>query len=404
MSAIAILLSIPIIAILLVFTIRRIVFTVTILASYRRSDGTLVKEDDLPDILVLLACRDEAGMITCLADCLRRLEYPQGKLRVVMIDDGSKDETAALMQEQVERTAGWHLFRLTENLGKAAALNSALARYPIGELIYILDADHRPDPLALVNLIQYFIDPKVAGVTGFTRVINPISSPSAYYSAVESYVNQLITIRAKDHLDLAPALLGSNCAYRRKILIDCGGFRNGAFSEDSDLTVTFYRSEYKVRFAEDVVSFQQVPQTIKGYLKQHDRWGRGLNDVAKTHSLAILRKPEFPLLLRLELLLFTSGYIDRLALMGAVILTVYSYLAQGSFGYLGVILVISLLTPLVQIIALFIKERMPTTMWMRLPIVPAFFLLDIFAAVQAMLDTLLNRSRAWGRTERVESH
>jgi hypothetical protein len=66
--------------------------------------------------------------------------------------------------------------------------------------------------------------------------------------------------------------------------------------------------------------------------------------------------------------------------------------------------VVFLLTPLVQIIGLFIKEHVGIAMWIRLPLVPIFFILDVFAAVQAMLDTLLNRSHSWGRTERVENH
>jgi hypothetical protein len=58
--------------------------------------------------------------------------------------------------------------------------------------------------------------------------------------------------------------------------------------------------------------------------------------------------------------------------------------------------------PFMQILVLFLKERMKPDMWIRLPLVPMFFVLDIFAAVRAMLDTLLNRARFWTHTERVE--
>lgn len=398
------LIAFPILTILLIFTLRRIVFLAAILVSPKRSgEGMPTGEGDLPDVLVLASCRDEAGIIPDLAESLRRMEYSQKKLQVVLIDDASTDGTAAAMRGQAEQAAGWNFFKLPNNLGKAAALNAALTRYPFGELIYVLDADHRPDPQALIRLAHYFKDPQVAAVTGFTGIVNPISSPIAYYSTVESYVNQLVTIRAKDRLGLAPALLGSNCGYRRKILMERGGFRKGAFSEDSDLTVTFYKAGYKVRFAEDVVSCQQVPQTVRGYLKQHIRWGRGLNDVSKTHSLDILRKPSLPFFLRLELLLFASGYLDRLALIGAGILTVYSWLSGGPFRFFLDVMLVSLLTPFAQIIGLFIKERMSAAMCFRLPLVPLFFALDIFAALRAMLDTVLDRSRLWGKTERVES-
>jgi cellulose synthase/poly-beta-1,6-N-acetylglucosamine synthase-like glycosyltransferase len=241
-------------------------------------------------------------------------------------------------------------------------------------------------------------------VTGFTKVLNPVASPSAFYSTVESYVNQLVTMRAKDRLGLAPALLGSNCAYRRELLLACGGFRGGALSEDSDLTVTFYRAGYRVRFMEDAISYQQVPQSMDGYLRQHIRWGRGLNDVAKVHSLDILRDRTLHGALRLELLLFTAGYLDRLALMSAVLLVGFSYLLGSALIPLLWIILFSLAMPLVQIVSLFLKERMSTAMWIRLPLIPVFFAIDIFAALRAMLDTFLNQPRLWTKTERGEIH
>ena len=239
-------------------------------------------------------------------------------------------------------------------------------------------------------------------MTGFTQVSNPVASPSAFYSTVESYVNQLVTMRAKDRLELAPALLGSNCAYRRQPLMACGGFRDGALSEDSDLTVTFYREGYRVRFMEDAVSYQQVPQSLDGYIKQHIRWGRGLNDVARVHSLDLLRDRRLRLALRLELLMFTAGYLDRLALMSAVLLVGFSYLLGNTLVALLWIILFSLAMPLIQIIVLFCKERMNAAMWLRLPLIPLFFLLDIFAAIRSMLDTVLNQPRLWTKTQRKE--
>jgi 1,2-diacylglycerol 3-beta-glucosyltransferase len=305
------------------------------------------------------------------------------------------------MQVQAKDRPGWYVLSLPWNTGKASALNIALAQFPFGEIVYVFDSDHRPNPETLKRAVRYFDDPMVAGVSGYTKVSNPTASPSAYYSTVESSVNQLVTMRAKDRLGLAPALLGSNCGYRRKMLVQCGGFRKGAFSEDSDLTVAFYNAGYKVRFAEDAISYQQVPQSVTGYLKQHIRWGRGLNDVARVHSLEIIRNKRLALPLRLELLFFTSGYLDRLALAGAGLLTVLSRIRRDLFDFPVQVILFALLTPLVQIITLFFKEKMQITMWVRLPLVPLFFLLDIYATARSLLDPLFNPSRVWTKTERV---
>jgi biofilm PGA synthesis N-glycosyltransferase PgaC len=399
------LIAIPISVILLVFNIRRIIFTIAALLFADKNNKTpSVGQRHLPGVLILVPCRDEAGMISDLCQALSRLDYPREHYRVVLIDDGSTDGTSLLMDQQAAARPGWDVLTFSNTVGKASALNTALARFPFGEIIYIFDADHRPDDRVLRRAVRYFYAPGVAAVTGFTQILNPTASPSAFYSTVESYTNQLVTIRAKDRLELAPALLGSNCAYRRGPLMACGGFRDGAFSEDSDLTVTFYKAGYRVRFAEDAISYQQVPQSVNGYLKQHIRWGRGLNDVARVHSLELFSDRKLLLPLRLELLLFAAGYLDRIALMSAVLLTAISYLISKELSPLFFIILFSLMTPLAQIIALFIKERMKAAMWIRLPLIPVFFALDIFAALRAMLDTLLNRSRFWNRTERVEIH
>jgi cellulose synthase/poly-beta-1,6-N-acetylglucosamine synthase-like glycosyltransferase len=398
------LICIPIAAILLLFTIRRIIFTLAILSTHNQGkESPSGGQVHLPEILILVPCRDESSMIPDLCQVLSRLDYPTENVQIVLIDDGSTDETGLLMEQEAASRVGWHVLKFPGSMGKAAALNTALTRFSFGEIIYIFDADHRPDVAALRRAMRYFYAPRVAAVTGFTRVSNPLASPSAFYSTVESYTNQLVTMRAKDLLGLAPALLGSNCAYRRQHLIACGGFRDGAFSEDSDLTVTFYRAGYRIRFAEDANSYQQVPQSVNGYLRQHIRWGRGLNDVAKGHSLQLLRDKKLDLPLRLELLLFTAGYMDRLALISAVLLMILTYLLGSTlFPLLLGIILFSLVTPLAQIIALFLKERMSMAMWIRLPLIPIFFALDIFAAVRSMLDTLLNQPRFWTKTQREE--
>lgn len=117
--------------------------------------------------------------------------------------------------------------------------------------------------------------------------------------------------------------------------------------------------------------------------------------------MEIFRSQKLTFPLRLELFLFTAGYLDRIALVGAVLLACFSAVSQERFRFSPKIILFALCTPFAQIIALFIKEHMPRAMWLRLPFIPIFFGLDIFAAIRAMTDTLLNRSRLWAKTERV---
>jgi cellulose synthase/poly-beta-1,6-N-acetylglucosamine synthase-like glycosyltransferase len=126
-----------------------------------------------------------------MCQSLSQLNYPSEKLQVVLIDDGSMDGTGQAMEQQAAGRPGWQVLKFARNVGKAHTLNTAVASFPFGEIIYIFDADHRPNADAIRRAARYFYAPRVAAVTGLTKVLNPLASPSAFYATVESYVNQL---------------------------------------------------------------------------------------------------------------------------------------------------------------------------------------------------------------------
>jgi cellulose synthase/poly-beta-1,6-N-acetylglucosamine synthase-like glycosyltransferase len=426
------LLGLPIAMLLAVFNLRRLLFLLAalkrdaarpLLSALAGQPGGFVHH---PSVLILVACRDEAAALPGLIDSLARLDYPAQRLRVALIDDGSTDQTRALIDLAAENHAGWWAIHMDGSHGKAAALNAALAQIAFGDVIVVYDADHRPEPESLRRLVAALDDPVIAGASGRTIPINPTASLPAYYATVESIVHQMITMRAKDRLDLAPALLGSNCAYRRTALAQAGGFRPGALLEDSDLTLTFARLGYRLRFAPEAIAWHRAPETIDGYLRQHARWARGFDDVAREHAAALLADAKLPLRLRIELALFALGYLDRLALLAGASLRILRHsvaqrIPSGAARFFAAqskdaklapdpkdtrgdaldwALRASLLMPLAQIVAAFVVERAPRGMWLRLPAIPFMFGLDVLATASAAIESILNRPRVWAKTER----
>ena len=234
-------------AVLLVFNVRRMVFLVVacldLLGRWpgRRSDIDQAGEM-LPEVLALAPMRNEVGSLPDLAASLLALEYPADRLTIGLIDDASTDSS--------------------------------------GEIVAVYDADARPEPDSLRRIAATFADLDVAAVGGLIRPANGLASLIASYAAVERLVHQQVTMRAKDRLNLAPAILGSNCAYRRSDLAAAGGFPGGAFLEDSYLTVAFARQGRRTRFLPEAIASDGVPETLRGYWRQHVRWGRGFVDVA----------------------------------------------------------------------------------------------------------------------------
>lgn len=391
------LLSLLTAAILLIFSARRWLFLVMALlrpVTQHASRNTQQVDDDSvgrlypPPVLLLVPVRNEAHTLPGLLLNLGRLDYPAGRLTVVFINDGSTDGSEALLRAATAGRLNWQLLSLPENVGKAAALNAALDAFPHGEIVAVFDADERPQPAALRQLALPFSDRAVGGVSGRRAVSNSLASPAASYTTFEGLVHQFITMAAKDRLNLAPALLGANCAYRRAALRQVGGFLPGALLEDTDLTVRLARAGWRTRFAPDAISRHRAPQSVAGYWRQHTRWARGFNDVARAQGLELLADDRLSLPLRLELLAFALGYLDRLALLAAALLALRR-------RWLVLPLLLSLLTPLLQIGAALKLSGQPPAMWARLGWVPLFFGLDAAMAVTGAWHTLRRAPRRW---------
>jgi 1,2-diacylglycerol 3-beta-glucosyltransferase len=293
---------------------------------------------------------------------------------------------------------------LPANLGKAGALNQALANPQHAsfepEIVAVYDADHEPQPGALRALVAPFAEASVAGVSGQMRVVNGLASPAAAYSLIESDVNQFVTMRAKDRLNLAPALLGSNCAYRLTALRVVQGFRGGALLEDSDLTLALAQAGWRTRFAPASVSGHHAPVSVAGYVRQHLRWNRGFHQVSGGRLGPVWRDGRLGLLMKLELTFFAFGYADRLALLASVAFALGDVLWPGLFRFPLWVLAVYFALPALEMVAALALAGEPPAAFARLAVVPFFFVLDIAIAVGSLAATLLRRPLRWGATER----
>ena len=381
---------------LIIFSIRRLIFTLVALFTPTINPPNEGKPPQ--NLLVLAPCRNDGRSLPGLVDALLNNGYPLEHLKIVLIDDGSDDDSPSVMQELARLHPQFvRAIALPANIGKAAALNAALKEEPWGDIVAVYDADHRPLPGGLAMLAQGFADPHVGAVSGRTEPRNALASPAAYYSAVERLVHQRITLAAKDRLNLAPAILGSHCAYRRSLLEALGGFMPGAFLEDSDLTVRIAAAGYRTRYLEAVPALDEVPATLDGYWRQHVRWGRGFQDVAVQHGGRLWRE-RLPWLLRLELFLFSLGYLDRLALLAAAASMLSDAILRTRFRFPRALFLATLALPYIQIMAAFARVRASSAWWLRLPFIPLLFPVDAAAALRSTLDTLLARPRHWRPT------
>ena len=130
-------------------------------ARSRAADDTVVRQTPLPGVSIVIAAHNEGTRLAARLDNLRALDYPPARRQVIVVSDGSTDDTAAVVArhqpyvELVEVPRG----------GKALALNAGVARAKFDVLVFA-DARQRFAPDALRHLVASFSDPRIGGVTG----------------------------------------------------------------------------------------------------------------------------------------------------------------------------------------------------------------------------------------------
>jgi poly-beta-1,6-N-acetyl-D-glucosamine synthase len=117
----------------------------------------------LPPVSIVMAVRNEAAMLPAKLENLSELDYPAELVEVIVVSDGSSDETKEILRAwQGERRRA---VILPKNEGKAVALNCAVAATAADVLIFT-DARQLLDRNALRCLVESFEDPNVACVSG----------------------------------------------------------------------------------------------------------------------------------------------------------------------------------------------------------------------------------------------
>jgi biofilm PGA synthesis N-glycosyltransferase PgaC len=235
-------------------------------------------------LTVIIPAYNEAASV---ADTVRSvLEQTTPPARVVVVDDGSTDDTGALA-----RAAGAEVIRPLLNTGsKAGAQNLALELVTTSHCMAI-DADTTlaPDAIELL-LAPLESDPAVAAACGFVvpRHVSTVWERGRYVEYLLSFTFYKPT---QDYY--GNPLISSGCfsAYRTDRLREAGGWSERTRAEDMDLTWSFYRSGHLVRFVPAAVCYPIEPHDLDFMTKQLKRWSHGFVQNVTLHWKGILRLP-----------------------------------------------------------------------------------------------------------------
>lgn len=124
-----------------------------------------------PSVSIVMVVRNEEKVLTSKLESLLALEYPQERLQIVVVSDGSSDRTEAILHEYA-RDPRVQVMMNQLSRGKASGLNDALA-IEQGEIVVFTDARQKLERGALRALLADFADPAVGCVSGELMLGDP---------------------------------------------------------------------------------------------------------------------------------------------------------------------------------------------------------------------------------------
>ena len=241
--------------------------------------------DYKPRVAVLIPAYNEETVIARTVRSVLMSNYKN--IRIIVIDDGSKDATYKVATETyAKEIAEGRVTVLTKpNGGKADALNFALEQ--TDEEIYVgIDADGVIAHDAISRLVCHFANPHIGAVAGNAKVGNRVNLWTRW-QALEYITSQNFERRALDLFDVVMVVPGAIGAWRTAAVRAGGGYHPDTVAEDADLTMNLLEQGYAVIYEDQALAFTEAPVTANGLARQRFRWSFGILQAVFKHRGAI---------------------------------------------------------------------------------------------------------------------
>ncbi|MCF7805439.1 MAG: glycosyltransferase family 2 protein [Candidatus Marinimicrobia bacterium] len=228
------------------------------------SDEQLDSPESLPSISLIIACYNEEGIIERKIENTLALEYPKDLLEVLVISDGSTDNTVSIARKMEESHI--RVYDRVRREGKTAVQNVG-AEIATGEILVFSDANALYVPDALKQAVKKFKDPKVAGICGEVKFVSTaqaesVSQEEEFYWGYEQFLKR---VESK-----VSSVIGANGAIYaiRKNLYD--PLRNDIISDLVE-PLLLVKKGFQVKYEQKAVAIEEISI---GYRKEFQRKSR----------------------------------------------------------------------------------------------------------------------------------
>jgi biofilm PGA synthesis N-glycosyltransferase PgaC len=224
-----------------------------------------------PPISILVPCYNEGENAEETLTTAASVDYPD--FEVIAINDGSRDNTAEVLDRLAARIPQLRVVHLAANQGKATAMNvgAMMAKH---ELLVCIDGDALLDPQAPRWIARAFRRGNVGGLAGNPRIRNRTSLLGRLQVGEFSSIIGLIR-RAQTTYGRLFTVSGVICAFRKRALEEAGWWSPRTITDDIDVTWRVQVAGWRVVYEPNAIVWILMPETLKGLWNQRLRWAEG---------------------------------------------------------------------------------------------------------------------------------
>src|SRR5438552_7040908 len=330
---------------------------VVVWLAYRFRPGP--KTNFAEPISVVIAAYNEEKVIAETLRTLLATDY-KGEIEVVVVDDGSRDRTAAEV-ECVARSEPRVRLLQQENHGKARALQRGLAAARNAIVVFI-DADTQCQRDTLPRLLEPFADTGVGAVSGHAKVGN-LRTFIARCQALEYTCGFNLDRRAYNRWKCITVVPGAISAVRKDAIDEAGGLSLQTLAEDTDLTLSLHRHRQRIVYVPDAIAWTEAPESVRTLARQRFRWAYGTLQCLWKHRDMVFN---------------------------------WNYRALGWFSLPSIWFFQIILVAVTPMVDLFLIASLPFGVWRAvMPFVITFLAMDVILATLACILEREPITRAW---------
>jgi cellulose synthase/poly-beta-1,6-N-acetylglucosamine synthase-like glycosyltransferase len=363
---------------------------------------------ELPRITVQLPIFNEQYVIDRLIEAVCKLDYPQDKLEIQLLDD-STDETREVASAIVDkyRASGHpieYIHRTNRYGYKAGALDHGLTT-ATGEFVAIFDADFVPPTDWLNNVIHHFAQPEVGMVQTRWTHLNRDYSFLTQVEAILLDGHFVLEHGGRSRSGVFFNFNGTAGMWRRTAIEQAGGWQHDTLTEDTDLSYRAQLKGWQFRYLQHVECPAELPIEMTAFKTQQARWAKGLIQTSKkilpqvfasTASWHTKLEAVYHLTANLS---YPLMVVLSVLLMPAMIIRFY----QGWFQMLLIDFPLMMLSTFSISSFYLVSQKVlyPKSWWRTLPYLPFLMALGIGLTVtntRAVMEALLGIKSSFKRT------